>query len=95
MFSAVLWVVIRSIIVPYLAFQFLKETMLGEQGALLAIGIALLIVTVISLIWNLLKLVGNTLLLRGKAALIILLKVGIQLFALAAIWLYYFAEYGG
>jgi len=93
MFISILWVVLRSIVIPYLAFEVLRDTALGDKGALLAVGIALFISTAISLFWNAIKIIGNTLLLRGHAIIVLLLKVTIQVLALLSIWGYYLKEY--
>lgn len=94
MFTTIIWVIIRSVIIPYLAFLLLRDANIfgwepGEKGALLVIGIALAIVTALSLIWNFIKIVGNTLLLRGNAVLVLIFKVVLQLVALGLIWANY------
>lgn len=93
MFEAILWVVIRSVVIPFIAFQLLKETFLEEQGALLAIGIALLITTAFSLIWNIFKILGNTIMLKGGAVIRLILIIVLQLVSLAVIWFIYLNEY--
>ncbi|MCA9380634.1 hypothetical protein KC678_00015 [Candidatus Dojkabacteria bacterium] len=93
MIESLFWVILRSIAIPLVAYMSLRTTFLGEQGALLAVGIALAIVTVTSLAWNILKIIGNTLLLRGEAIVFLLLQIAIQIISLLLIWGYYFKEY--
>lgn len=94
MLVTIIWVIIRSVVIPYIAFLVLRDAVIfgwepGEKGALLIIGIALAITTAISLIWNFIKIVGNTLLLRGNSVLVLIFKVVLQLVALGLIWANY------
>ncbi len=93
MIEALFWVVLRSVAIPYIAFLILKDTFLGEEGALLAIGIALLIVTIISITLNAIKIIGNILLLRGEKVIILILKIAIQVLVVLFIWIHYFSQY--
>lgn len=91
--NSLFWIVLRSIVVPYVAYLMLRESFLGDKGALLAVAIALAIVTGLSLIFNLLKILGNTVLLRGHSILMLGLTIIIQLISLGFIWYKYFSEY--
>lgn len=93
MFEALFWVILRSVAIPYVAILLLRETFLGEEGALVAVGLSLLIVTLVSILWNILKILGNTIMLRGERVVILIVKILIQIFAVAAIWFHYFSTY--
>ncbi len=93
MIETLFWVILRSVAIPYVAFILLKDTFLGEEGALLAIGISLFIVTLISISWNFVKILGNTILLRGEKVIILIIKIAIQIIAVLFIWFHYFSQY--
>jgi hypothetical protein len=93
MITSIFWIVLRSVAIPFVAVLILKETPLGEDGAVLAVGIAMFIATLISLAWNAFKVVGNTLLLRGNTVVRLITSMGIQIISLIFIWLYYFANF--
>jgi hypothetical protein len=88
--NSLFWIFLRSVAIPFVAILLLKETALGERGAVLAVGIALLLVTAVSIVWNGLKIVGNTLLLRGWTVIELILTIVVQLAALLVIWVHYF-----
>lgn len=94
MLQTLFFVILRSVAIPFVAFLLLRETPLGEKGALLAIGIALTITTLISIIWTALKVLGNTLLLRGGAVIRLVIKIIIQVVVLVGVWAYYFSNFG-
>ncbi len=81
--------ILRSVAIPYVSYMFLKNTALGDEGALLAVGIALTISNVMAIIWNLIKIVPNTILLRGHAIIGIFLKIAIQVLSAGYLWYYY------
>lgn len=93
MINSLFWIALRSIAIPFVAILLLKETPLGEDGAVLAVGIAMFIATLISLIWTGMKVVGNTLLLRGNAVVKLLISLGVQIISLIFIWIYYFSNF--
>jgi hypothetical protein len=93
MFQSIFFVLLRSVAIPFVAFLLLRETALGEKGALLAIGIALTATTLLSLVWNVIKIFGNTLLLRGSAVIGLIIRIAIQVIVLIGIWSYYFATF--
>lgn len=93
MVTSLFWIILRSVAIPFVAVLILKETPLGEDGAVLAVGIAMFIATLISLAWNAFKVVGNTLLLRGNTVVRLITSMGIQIISLIFIWLYYFSNF--
>jgi len=93
MVSDLFFTILRSVAIPYVAFILLKGTALGEQGSLLAVGIALTIVNIFSVIFNIIKIIPNTLLLRGNAVLGIILRIIIQLGSVLVIWYYYLSKF--
>ncbi len=93
MMNELFWVTLRSVGIPIAAYFMLRNSFIGEQGTILAIGIAMFIVTGISFIWNFLKIIGNTLLLRGEVVIILFIKVLIQIVSLGFVWIYYLERF--
>lgn len=87
------WTILRSIIVPLGAYFGLRETNLGEEGAVFAVATALTVVTIVSMVISAFKLLGNTLLFRGNAIIKITVTSLIQITALIFVWWYYIVTF--
>lgn len=87
--TGLFFTILRSVAIPFVAYLFLKETPLGEQGAVLAIGVATLITSLVSIFWNIIKIIPNTILLRGNSVLLLIMRIGVQVISVAFIWAYY------
>jgi len=94
MFSQILWVIIRSVAIPYIAYLFLRDMdFLGEDGAVLAIAIALTIANALAVVWNLVRVLGNTLMLKGQKVIALIISIVIQVGSILFAWGYYISEF--
>lgn len=93
MLNTLFWTILRSVAIPIIAVYLLRETFLGEEGALIAVGLALTITNIIGVAWNLVKIVGNTFLLKPIQVLRLVLVIGIQVAAPIILWFYYLSEH--
>lgn len=93
MFIRVFFTILKSIALPIVAFIALRSSVVGEQGAFLAVTIALTIINIVSVLFGLVKILPNALLLRGGAVIGIILSILIEVSSVAGFWLYYLAKY--
>ncbi len=95
MLNKLFFIILRSVAIPVAAIYLLSRTALGEEGALIAVGLALLVVNLIGIALNMLKLLGNTLMLKPGAVVYYIFSIIIQAISVLLIWGYYFSEYQG
>ncbi|MDQ6986063.1 MAG: hypothetical protein Q9M91_07465 [Candidatus Dojkabacteria bacterium] len=93
MINTLFFIVLRAFAIPVAAIYLLSSTSLGEEGALIAVGLALLFVNLVSIGLNLVKILGNTILLKPGAIGRIMISIGIQIISLVLIWGYYLSEH--
>lgn len=93
MFEKIFTTVLRSAVIPYIFFLFLKEAFLDEDVAWLAVSLTLSITVAISFLWQAISLLPKLMLLRGNKFILTLLAMGIEVGSVVVFWYYYFLEY--
>lgn len=83
MITRLFGVILRSVGIPIVAILILQNTMLGEQGAWLAVIITLAIVNTISIIIEVIKIFPNSLFLRAGRVLTLLMSIAIEIMSVA------------
>lgn len=93
LWGSIFFTVLRSVAIPIAAVYLLSKTALGEEGALIAVGLALLVTNALAILWNIIKLLTNAILLKPGHVFRILIVIGIQIISVALIWVYYLSNY--
>jgi len=89
----IFFVILRSIALPLVVFLILRNTVVGEQGAFLAVTIAATVINLIAIILNLIRILPSALLLRANKVMIAILSIIIQLGSIIGFWIYYFTKF--
>lgn len=93
MYETIFSTVLKSFALPFVFFLILKNTILGEENAFLAVTITLTIVTLLSLLFQVLSILPKLMLLKGHKLLKLMVKMGIEIVALLGFWYYYLTYY--